>query len=282
MNAFKGMKTRAKRRLKVFRRLFINTLWPFSPDELKRLLLGLGVGQGETVLVHSSFDAFEGFQGKPSDVISVLQAAVGAEGVVMMPTMTFSGTAVAYARSNPLFDESRTPSRMGLLTELFRRSPQVLRSVHPTHSVALWGRDAVAIAAGHHLARTPCGVGTPFEALLKRNGKIILLGTDIGVLTFFHLLEETFEAELPVAPFTQEEFWLRSKTRDGMLLETRCRLFDPTVSRRRNLHKMVPHLKRAGAWREAKVGGLKITVLSAAAVAQTVRQMIQQGVFCYD
>lgn len=282
MNAFKGMKTRAKRRIKVFKRMFVNSLWPFGPDELQRLLLGLGVELGDTLLVHSSFDAFEGFQGKPSDVISVLQAAVGAEGVVMMPTMTFSGTAVAHARSNPLFDESRTPSRMGLLTELFRRSPQVLRSVHPTHSVALWGRDAGAIAAGHHLARTPCGVGTPFEALLKRNGKIILLGTDIGVLTFFHLLEETFEAELPVAPFTQEEFMLRSKTRDGMLLETRCRLFDPTVSRRRNLHKMVPYLKKAGAWREAKVGGLQVTVLSAAAVAQTVRQMIQQGVFCYD
>ena len=282
MNAFKGMKTRAKRRLKVFKRMFVNSLWPFGPDELQRLLLGLGVERGDTLLVHSSFDAFEGFQGKPSDVISVLQAVVGAEGVVMMPTMTFSGTAVAYARTDPLFDESRTPSKMGLLTELFRRSPQVLRSVHPTHSVALWGRDAGAIAAGHHLARTPCGVGTPFKALLKRNGKIILLGTDIGVLTFFHLLEETFEAELPVAPFTQEEFMLRSKTRDGMLLETRCRLFDPTVSRRRNLHKMVPYLKKAGAWREAKVGGLQVTVLSADAVAQTVRQMIQQGVFCYD
>lgn len=271
-----------RRQIRSLRRFVSNTFMSFASGDLQRLLNGLGIARGDTVLVHSSFDAFEGFQGMPSDVISVLQAAVGAGGVVMMPTMTFSGTAVAYAQSNPLFDESRTPSRMGLLTELFRRSPQVLRSVHPTHSVALWGRDASVLAAGHHLARTPCGVGTPFEALLKRNGKIVLLGTDIGALTFFHLLEEIFEADLPVAPFTQEEFRLRSKTRDGLLLDTRCRLFDPAVSRRRNLHKMVPYLKKARAWREAKVGGLKITVLSAAAVEQTVRQMVQQGVFCYD
>lgn len=282
MTAIKSLKVHVGRQIRLLNRFVSNTFMSFARADLQRALNGLGIARGDTVLVHSSFDAFEGFQGKPSDVISVLQAAVGAEGLVMMPTMTFSGTAVAYARSNPLFDESRTPSRMGLLTELFRRSPQVLRSVHSTHSVALWGRDAGAIAAGHHLARTPCGVGTPFEALLKRNGKIVLLGTDIGVLTFFHLLEEIFEAELPVAPFTQEEFLLRSKTRDGTLLETRCRLFDPAVSRRRNLHKMVPYLKKAGAWRDAKVGGLKVTVLSASAVAQTVRKMVQQGVFCYD
>ena len=282
MAIFKNLKTRARRHLKVFRSLIVNTLRPFTAEELQCRLHELGIGHGDTVLVHSSFDAFEGFQGKPSDVITVLQAAVGTEGAVMMPTMTFSGTAVAYARTDPLFDESRTPSRMGLLTELFRRTPQVLRSVHPTHSVAVWGVDAGAIAAGHHLARTPCGVGTPFDALLKRGGKIVLLGTDIGVLTFFHLLEEKLEIELSVAPFTQEIFHLRSKTRDGLMLETSCRLFDPTVSRRRNLHKMVPYLKEAGSWREAKVGGLKVTVLSAAAVAQTVRQMVQQGVSCYD
>ncbi len=268
--------------MKAFRLFVSNTLRSFTPDDLKRTLAGLEIVRGDTLLVHSSFDAFQGFQGKPTDVISVLQAVVGSEGVVMMPTMTFSGTAVDYARTTSLFDVARTPSRMGLLTELFRRSPQVLRSVHPTHSVALWGHDAGVVAAGHHLARTPCGAGTPFDALLKRDGKIVLLGTDIGVLTFFHLLEETFETELPVAPFTQEEFQLRSKTSDGMLLDTRCRLFDPTVSRRRNLHKMVPYLKQAGAWREAKVGGLKVTVLAATSVAQTVRQMIKKGVYCYD
>lgn len=282
MNALKSVKTRAKRHLKAIRRFVVNIWRPFGADELQRLLVELGVERGETVLVHSSFDAFEGFQGKPSDVISVLQAAVGTEGVVMMPTMTFSGTAVAYARTNPVFDESRTPSKMGLLTELFRRTPQVVRSVHPTHSVAVWGHDADAIAAGHHLAHTPCGAGTPFEALLTRDGKIVLLGTDIGVLTFFHLLEEMLESEFPVAPFTQEVFHLCSKTRDGVMLETSCRLFEPAVSQRRNLHKMVPYLKKAGAWREAKVGGLKVTVLAATAVAQTVRQMLQQGVYCYD
>lgn len=278
----KNLKIRAKKHIKAFRRFMSNTFRSFIPEDLQRTLGELGVARGDTVLVHSSFDAFEGFQGKPTDVISVLQHMVGDEGVVMMPTMTFGGTAVEYARTNPLFDVARTPSRMGLLTELFRRSPGVVRSIHPTHPVAIWGHDANAVAAAHHLAQTPCGVGTPFEALLKRHGKIVLLGTDIGVLTFYHMLEEILERELPVAPFTEEVFHLRSKTREGLILDTNCRLFEPAVSRRRNLYKMVPYLKKSGAWREARVGGLKITVLAAADVDEVVRSMSKQGIYCYD
>lgn len=282
MISVKNLKIRVKKNLKALKRWRANTFRSFAPDDLRRVLEGVGIARDDTILVHSSFDAFAGFQGKPTDVISVLQHVVGDKGVLMMPTMTFGGTAVAYARTNPLFDVARTPSRMGLLTELFRRSPGVVRSVHPTHPVAIWGGDANAVAAGHHLAGTPCGVGTPFEALLKRRGKIALLGTDISVLTFFHLLEELHERELPISPFTNEVFHLRSRTRDGQILDTNCRLFEPAVSRRRNLYKMVPYLKKSGAWREAQVGGVKVTVLAAADVEEVVRSMNKQDIYCYD
>jgi len=39
----------------------------------------------------------------------------------MMPTIPFRGTAVEYALGDPVFDVRQTVSRMGLLTELFRR-----------------------------------------------------------------------------------------------------------------------------------------------------------------
>lgn len=277
-----NLKSHAKKNIKAYRSLISNTFRSFTPDQLQGKIGGLGIALGDTVLVHSSFDAFEGFQGKPTDVISTMLRLVGNQGTVMMPTMTFPGTAVDYARTNPLFDVARTPSRMGLLTELFRRSPGVIRSIHPTHPVAIWGADAEVIASGHHLSATPCGVGTPFEALLKRQGKIILLGVDLRVLTFYHLLEELIEKDLPLTPFTGEVFHMRSKTRDGQILDTHCRLFEPSVSRRRNLCKMTPFLQQAKAWHEARVGGLKIIVVSAVAVDNVVRSMSKQGIHCYD
>jgi len=276
------LKVHAKKRLKALRSLYHDRFKAFSPADLRSTLAGMGLAAGDTLLVHSSFDAFEGFQGKPSDVLAQLQALVSPAGLLMMPTMTFSGTAVDYARANPVVNLARVPSRMGLLTEIFRRTPGVVRSAHPTHPVAIWGADAAAVADGHHLAATPCGAGSPFDALRKRQGKIVLLGTDIAVLTYYHLLEELLEHELPLRVFTEEVFTLRAKVADGAELQWQGRLFDPAVSRRRNLHKIVPGLKQAGAWREAQVGGLKIVVLAAADVEREVRSMCARGVHCYD
>src|ERR1700694_888030 len=170
---------------------------------------------------------------------------------------------------------------MGLITELFRRSPDVLRSVHPTHSVALWGAGAKDISDGHHLAQTPCGRGTPFIGLLERGGKILLLGVDIGSMTFYHGIEELLEARLPASPFTQEIFHLSSRLPDGSLLHTATRLFEPTVSRRRNLNKLVPELQRRGAWRSERLGRLPITILDAGEVLAAVAGLAGRGVFCY-
>ena len=278
----KTLKIEVKKRLKGLRRAAVNAFFAFDAKRLQAHLGKLGLQAGDTVFVHSSFDAFEGFQGKPNEVIQLLQRCVGPEGLLLMPTMTFTGSAIELARSDPLFDVRRTPSRMGLLSELFRRTPGVVRSVHPTHPIACWGADAALAAHGHHLSETPCGRGTPFEVLLQRRGKILLLGTDISVLTFYHHLEAIFEKDLPASPFTDEAFLLRSKTAEGEIVETRCRLYAPAMSRRRNLHKLVPYLKKLGAWREGRVGRLHIAVLQATGVEAAMREMNQRGIYCYD
>ena len=276
------LKTGVKKQLKVLRQRYTRTFHSFTPDELSRELRQLGLDRGDMVLVHSSFDAFAGFTGKPTDVIGALQSAIGPEGALLMPTLPFTGTAVEYVRQAPVFDVVRTPSRMGLISELFRRSPGVVRSVHPTHPVAVWGRGSEAIIRGHHQAGTPCGIGTPFSALLDRNGKILLLGADIASLTFYHAIEEVIEARLPVSPFTQQRFVLASKQADGSAVSTTTRLFEPAVSRRRNLYKLVPELKRLSAWRQHRIGPLTMTMLNAKDVRTAVFEMLDRGIYCYD
>ncbi|HEY1129910.1 MAG TPA: AAC(3) family N-acetyltransferase [Roseateles sp.] len=278
----KSLKSAVKTRIRSLRRAIFGRFFSFDVPALQARLAQLGLSRGDAVLVHSSFDAFEGFQGKPNDVIQALQAVVGPEGLLMMPTMGFNGSAIDFARSGQVFDVRRSPSRMGMISELFRRTSGVVRSVHPTHPVACWGKDAAEIAQGHHQCVTPCGRGSPFEALRRREGKILLLGTDISVLTFYHYLEEVFEPRLPASPFTEEVFTLGSKTAQGELLETRTRLYAPALSKRRNLHKLIPYLKRLGAWREGRIGRLRIAVLQAAGVEKAVSDMIQEGVYCYD
>ena len=112
---------------------------------------------------------------------------------------------------------------------------------------------------------------------------MLLLGAPIGALTLFHTAEEMLEPQMPFSPFTSEVFRLSSRTLDGTLVETVTRLFDPAVSRRRNLAKLVPVLGRRGAWSHARLGTLDIILVDAAEVlAAALRAMASNGQYCYD
>ncbi|MBF0339973.1 MAG: AAC(3) family N-acetyltransferase [Magnetococcales bacterium] len=265
-----------KQRLALLRRWF-----GFGPEELRRALHTLGIHSGDTLLVHSSLDRLECFTGKISELIVVLQEAVGSEGLLLMPTLPFSGTALEWVRSGNRFDATTTPSRSGLLTELFRRSRGVIRSIHPTHPVAAWGRQAQAFCRDHPACATPCGHGSPYANLLEANGKILLLGAGIESLTFFHAAEEILESRLPRSPFTQERFELLSRAPDGALIPTITRLFDPALSRQRRIARMVPELKRRGEWHGVRLGTAAMIRLDARVILTTLTAMADEGRFCY-
>ena len=276
------VKRAVKGRLKQIRLIYARRRRAFDAAGLLASLRQLGLREGDVVLVHCSFDRFEGFTGKPTEMISALQQAVGAEGAVLMPTIPFTGTAVAYVQEQPVFDVRRTPSRMGILSELFRRTPGVLRSVHPTHSVAAWGGPARSLIADHHRAQTPCGRGTPYHRLIEAGGRVLLLGTGIEAMTLFHAAEEALEPHMPFSPFTAETFRLLSRTADGDTVETTTRLFDPGVSRRRDVTRLTPLLKQRGVWRETSLGGVDLILLNAADVMDALQTLAKEGRYCYD
>jgi aminoglycoside 3-N-acetyltransferase len=278
----KGVTDHLKGWRKRLRLAYVRRWHGFGPDDFMAALRRLGVRSGDLLVVHSAYDRFAGFSGKPSDVIRVLQDAVGATGTVLMPTLPFTGTAVDYAARGSIFDVRRTPSQVGLLTELFRRSPEVSRSVHPTHPVAAWGTRTTEILANHHLARTPCGEGTPFARLLEHDGRILLLGATIESMTFFHYLEEVLEPGMPMSPFTTEEFSLQSRDDTGAILVSKMRLFDPALSRRRDLRKLEPVLRQQGTWAEVRLGVLNLILLEAKDVMAASKCLAAQGVYCYD
>ena len=264
------------------RHRWIITFYTFGPEELKALLHRVGVAPGDVVMVHSSFDRFEGFQGSLRDAMQALQDAVGAEGGLLMPTLPFSGSAVEYVRTNAILDVKRTPSRMGFMTEIFRRLPGVSRSLHPTHPVAGWGAKAARLLESHRSAKTPCGAGSPFEKLVEADGKVVLLGVGISTMTFYHYLEEDLESRMPFSPFTTETFTVSVRDERGQTWPVVTRLYDPVASSERDPELMVPHLKARGFWREDKVGKLNVIVLRCREVRQVVSEMASKGLFCYQ
>ena len=78
--------------------------------------------------------------------------------------------------SMPAFDRARTPTcAMGQIAELFRTLPNVIRSEHPTLSMAALGPAATEITREHPLD-DPLGPDSPLGRLYELNAKVLLVG----------------------------------------------------------------------------------------------------------
>ncbi len=167
-----------------------------SASDLATLLEALGVTAGATVLLHTSMENIgrrvPGM--KPVSLIRLLQELLGEDGTLLMPTFPFLGRQQDYADRRDSFDVRRTPSQAGLVTEVFRRMPGVVRSLHPTHPIAGWGSHARDLLATHHLG-TAFGSNSPMYKLREYDGLVVGLGTKPDeTFTILHVPEELHPA----------------------------------------------------------------------------------------
>src|SRR4051812_35259578 len=103
-------------------------------SELAEQLLALGVRPGSVLLVHTSFSNVGPVEGGPQGLIGALQAALGPNGTLVMPSMSDDD-------EHP-FDPRATPClAMGIVADTFWRTPGVLRSDSP-HAFAAIGPEA--------------------------------------------------------------------------------------------------------------------------------------------
>ncbi len=231
--------------------------------ELDALLRTLGIVPGATVMVHSSMDAVSrrvpGLT--PLELIRLLQSTLTESGTLLMPTFPFAGKQVHYIEKTGRFDVRRSPSQVGLLTEVFRRMPGVTRSLHPTHSIAAWGKHAQWLLEAHGQGTT-FGTDSPIYRLRDVGGLVIGLGTGLrDSFTILHVIEE-------IHPKARERFF-ETGTRTMTIVDgTRetpftFRALRPDVQR--NYDRVERALTRGGVLRYVTAKGLRCTVTEAAA-----------------
>jgi aminoglycoside 3-N-acetyltransferase len=163
-----------------------------SREEFIDHLTKLGVIPGATVYLHSSMDEFRRRVPSiaPFTLINVLKELVGEEGTLLVPTFPLQGLQYHHVQAQRIFDVKRTPSQVGLFTELFRRSAGVTRSLHPTHPIAAWGKHSKELVAEHHLG-TAFGETSPVYKMQRYNGLVVGIGvTPKRCFTLYHMAEE--------------------------------------------------------------------------------------------
>ncbi|MEO8358173.1 MAG: AAC(3) family N-acetyltransferase [Chloroflexota bacterium] len=143
----------------------------------------LGVEDGDTLLVHSSYKSFGELDGGPQTVIRALEAALGVQGTLIMPTFNFD-----FNKGVP-WDVRTTPSRMGVLTELVRKDPRAKRVFHPFYSFAILGKHAGMLGSLRY--KSAYERNSLFGELRDLNGKIMVIGLSYtNSMTFFHHIEQ--------------------------------------------------------------------------------------------
>ncbi len=232
-------------------------------DRLADDLRLLGLGRGDRVALHSSLKSLGFVLGGPETVVRALMEVVGPEGTVLMPV---------FSRPAPRFSVAETPSRTGLITETFRRMPGVVRSPHPTHSVAVWGDLAQEIADGHEHA-SGLGADSPFHRLAEMGGFVVLLGCDSRSSSIIHVAEAIAGVPYLDVFYPGYDIPMTVVYPDG-----RERMVEPRENPGDSSAFLVVEekVRRRGLIREGTVGQARAMVMKGADVIETALTLLQQ------
>ncbi|MGH8048880.1 MAG: aminoglycoside N(3)-acetyltransferase [Chthoniobacterales bacterium] len=259
----------------------------FTPTRLLLALKEAGVREGGLLCVHSWLDGLGFVVGGARTVIDCLETGVGPGGTLMMPA--FSGDISDPAewqypaipadrieevrREMPPFDASLTPTRkMGMIAELFRHRPGVVRSLHPQSSFCARGPLASKICA-QHPPQFRFSEDSPLGALLRHDGHVLLAGApwntaSVLYLTEFHMPDrQIIRKKVPVVA-------------DGGGVEWRD--FDE-LEYRDVWHEAVTHLVSVGIAQRTRIGRGDFVFFSAReAVEEVLKWRLRAGNFLTD
>jgi aminoglycoside 3-N-acetyltransferase len=169
-----------------------------------------------------------------------------------------------------------------LVSEVFRRRPGVLRSLHPTHPVLVLGPDAERFVAAHPDCPYPCGPGTPFDELARAGGKVGFLDVPIDTFTFFHNLEHRVSPGLPFALYTDKAFDAPVVDAEGRARTVRTYAFARDAIRRRRPERLYETLFASGVVRSARVGASRLLALDVADSIACTDRLQAEGRLFYD
>ena len=234
-------------------------------------LLASGLRRGGAVLVHASLRSMGHVPGGAKTVIRGLLDALGPDGTLLMPALSYRYVNAAH----PAFDVLRTPSNIGTIPETFRTRAGTMRSVCPTHSVCGVGTQAKRLLKDHPLDETPCGAHSPYRLLRDGEGQILFIGCGLKPNTSMHGVEELIEPPYLFGPILSYRIILP----DGTETRMNCRRHDFSGYAQR-YDRIGPLLKEDGL-RTGKVLAAPVHILECRAMWEQAQAALQRDPFFF-
>ncbi len=249
----------------------------YSKNDLLVQLEQMNINKKGTLLVHSSMKAIGEVEGGAETVLDALSEYMR-EGLLVLPTHTWRQMSFEY----DVFDSRTEPSCVGLLTNMFMKRQGVLRSLHPTHSVAALGKDAFDYISGEENTKTPCPRNGCWGKLYDRDATILFLGCSLKSNTYLHGVEEWVDTPNRLAKEPQDFTVIDSEGNKHIVTQYRHKTTDPVVDPSEHYDKMEPIFLKNGAIYYGKLGDAKCIIGSAVKMADITKEYLLRDFHLFD
>ena len=153
-----------------------------------RLLESFSIRRDDVVTMHSSLREIGPIEGSADGLLDFLTDYL-CDGLLLIPTHTWAVVNAA----NPHFDVRATVPNIGTLSRVAAFRQDAVRSLHPTHSMAAFGKNAREYIQGEENACTPAPVGGALSRLYELGGKVLLVGVGHERNTYLHSVDERID-----------------------------------------------------------------------------------------
>ena len=225
-----------------------------------------GIKNSDTVLVHTSMKALGEVQGGCDGLIDAFKSYL-TDGLFIVPTHTWANV----GKEHPVYDVKKTVPCIGALPTVAAVRADGVRSLHPTHSVAAFGKRAAEFVKGEEKACSPAPIGGVWSRLYDEDAKILLLGVGLNRNTFLHAVDEMIDLPgrlVPPIPLTVIGY-------EGERYELNFRKHGNTGSE--NFENYRAPFEALGVMTNATLGNAKVGIVSARAATKVVKMLWEKA-----
>ena len=160
----------------------------YTKNEIKTQLREMNAPKDSVVLIHSSLKAVGEVKGRGEGLLEALIEYFTEDGgLLCIPTHTWAN---AGKTEIPTLNLNEPKTCIGTRPNLAAAHPKAHRSLHPTHSMAVFGNGAEEFIADEIKAVTPAPPFGCYGKICAMGGKILLVGVGHNRNTYLHSVEE--------------------------------------------------------------------------------------------
>ncbi len=234
----------------------------------------LQIQPGQTLFIHSSYSDLK-VDATPEQVVQLLIKLVGPSGNILMPFYPLKSSYEWLQEGRP-FNVKQNRTSMGAIAMALGSIPETKKSLHPTKSVAVWGKDQTFLISDHALSPMPYGERSPYYRVMELpNSRILGIGVNASRLSCVHAAVDT-TPDYPIQPYHPDALEGIVKGYDGEEIKVKTYAHDLMLTNKEDVPRFLRETQ-CPTYREIEYKDRIFFSVDAKAVIEHTKEQSKKG-----